>query len=209
MRLKDSFKTEPQPSPVEDSNQTVIAEGGEETQNQVADATGNKTRIEQAEARTEQAETRTEQAKTRAELAETRTEQAETRTEQAKTRTEQAESRTEQAETRTEQAETALETVIHKEGDLRPVTPQRLLATSPGGEIADQKSPLEQLTSRQREILQLIAEGQNTKQIAEILKVSPKTIEYHRLKLMAGLNLHDVPGLVRYAVRAGLISPET
>src|SRR5271154_5937233 len=66
--------------------------------------TGNKTRIEQAEARTEQAETRTEQAKTRAELAETRTEQAETRTELAKTRTEQAETRTEQAETRSEQA---------------------------------------------------------------------------------------------------------
>jgi len=57
--------------------------------------------------------------------------------------------------------------------------------------------PARRVTGRQREILQLIAEGQNTKQIAEILKVSPKTIEYHRMKLMGCLNIHDVPGLVR------------
>ncbi len=75
-------------------------------------------------------------------------------------------------------------------------------------DIASCKSPLEQLTGRQREILQLIAEGQNTKGIAELLQVSPKTIEYHRLKLMAGLNVHDVPGLVRFALRVGLIPQE-
>ncbi len=75
--------------------------------------------------------------------------------------------------------------------------------------IADRKSPLEQLTGRQREILQLIAEGQTTKSIAELLQVSPKTIEYHRIKLMDCLNLHDVPALVRFALRVGLIPPET
>jgi DNA-binding NarL/FixJ family response regulator len=69
-------------------------------------------------------------------------------------------------------------------------------------------SPLEQLTRRQREILQLIAEGQNTKQIADILKVSPKTVEYHRVKLMNCLNVHDIPGLVRFALRTGLIPHE-
>ena len=74
--------------------------------------------------------------------------------------------------------------------------------------IAHRKSPLEELTGRQREILQLIAEGQNTKGIAEILKVSPKTIEYHRMKLMDCLNVHDVPGLVRFALRGGLIPQE-
>jgi len=74
--------------------------------------------------------------------------------------------------------------------------------------IANRKSPLEQLTGRQREILQLIAEGQNTKGIAEILKISPKTIEYHRLKLMDCLNVHDVPGLVRFALRVGLLPQE-
>ena len=166
-------------------------------------------RTERAEARTEQAETRTEQAKVRTEQAETRTEQAEARTEQAKTRTEQAETRTEQAETRTEEAKAALQRVVQKEGNLRTEPSTQLLKKTSANELTDPKSPLEQLTGRQREILQLIAEGQNTKQIAGLLKVSPKTVEYHRMKLMAGLNLHDVPGLVRYALRVGLISSES
>ena len=72
--------------------------------------------------------------------------------------------------------------------------------------IAERKSPLEQLTGRQREILQLIAEGQHTKGIADILNVSPKTVEYHRMNLMNDLNVHDIPGLVRFAMRVGLIS---
>ena len=164
--------------------------------------TGKSTRLAQAEARIERAEARTEQAKTRAELAETRTEQAESRTDLAKTRTEQAESRTEQAEMR-------LQNCIHREVNLRSAISTPLLNSLPTNIIADQKSPLEQLTGRQREILQLIAEGQNTKQIAEILKVSPKTVEYHRLKLMAGLDLHDIPGLVRFALRVGVIPPES
>ena len=71
--------------------------------------------------------------------------------------------------------------------------------------LTQSKSPLDQLTSRQREILQLIAEGQNTKEIAELLKLSPKTVEYHRLKLMETLNLHDIPNLVRFALRMGVI----
>src|SRR5208282_2698038 len=182
---------------------------------QHAGVNGDKTRIEQAEARTaqaetrtEQAETRTEQAKTRAESAETRTEQAETRTELAKTRTEKAEIRTEQAETRTEQAETALQRVVNKEIHLSPTISTQLLKKIPLRAIADRKSPLNELTGRQREILQLIAEGQNTKQIGEILKVSPKTVEYHRMKLMDCLNIHDVPGLVRFALRVGLLPQE-
>ena len=69
-------------------------------------------------------------------------------------------------------------------------------------------SPLEQLTPRQREILQLIAEGKNTKEIASDLDISVKTVESHRLQLMERLNIHDVPGLVRYAVRSGLVSAE-
>ena len=70
------------------------------------------------------------------------------------------------------------------------------------------ESPLEHLTARQREILQLIAEGKNTKEIADTLQISVKTVEAHRLQLMARLNIHDVPGLVRYAVRTGLVSSE-
>lgn len=174
-----------------------------------APAPSIKNRLQQAEARTVQAEARTESAKARTESAETRTEQAETRTEQAKTRTEQAEVRAEKAETRTEQAEAALERSVPAARNFRSGfasrTPPQLSAAAGTARI----HPLEQLTIRQREILQLIAEGQNTKQIAEILKVSPKTVEYHRMKLMAGLNLHDIPGLVRYAMRVGLIPPES
>ena len=66
-------------------------------------------------------------------------------------------------------------------------------------------SPFEQLTSRQREILQMIAEGNNTKEIAFTLDISVKTVEAHRLQLMARLNIHDVPGLVRYAIRNGVV----
>jgi DNA-binding NarL/FixJ family response regulator len=69
-------------------------------------------------------------------------------------------------------------------------------------------SPLEQLTPRQREILQLLAEGKNTKEVAYDLGVSVKTVESHRLQLMERLNIHDIPGLVRYAVRSGLVSAE-
>ena len=100
------------------------------------------------------------------------------------TRIEQAEARTELAETRTEQAEMALQDEIQKEDCLGQVISTRLVKDFPVDGNADRKNPLEQLTSRQREILQLIAEGKNTKQIADILKVSPKTIEYHRMKLM-------------------------
>jgi len=74
--------------------------------------------------------------------------------------------------------------------------------------IGGSVSPLEQLTPRQREILQLLAEGRNTKEIASDLDISVKTVESHRLQLMERLNIHDVPGLVRYAVRSGLVSVE-
>ena len=71
-----------------------------------------------------------------------------------------------------------------------------------------EEGPLEQLTARQREVLQLVAEGKNTKEIAGILDISIKTVEAHRLQLMARLDIHDVPGLVRYAIRSGLVSSE-
>jgi DNA-binding NarL/FixJ family response regulator len=74
--------------------------------------------------------------------------------------------------------------------------------------VGGQLSPLEQLTPRQREILQLIAEGKNTKEIASDLDISFKTVESHRLQLMERLNIHDIAGLVRYAIRSGLVSAE-
>ena len=65
------------------------------------------------------------------------------------------------------------------------------------------------LTPRQREILQLIAESKHTKEIAELLDLSPKTIEFHRAELMNRLRIHDVPGLVRFAMQSGLLPPES
>ncbi len=68
--------------------------------------------------------------------------------------------------------------------------------------------PLSGLTARQREILQLIAEGRSTKEIASDLGVSVKTVETHRAQLMERLDIHDIPGLVRFAIRAGLVSSD-
>lgn len=71
-----------------------------------------------------------------------------------------------------------------------------------------QTNSLDLLTPRQREILQLIAEGKSSKQIAQMLDASVKTIESHRASLMERLDIHDVAGLVRYAIRSGIVSPE-
>jgi DNA-binding NarL/FixJ family response regulator len=69
--------------------------------------------------------------------------------------------------------------------------------------------PLDQLTNRQREILQLIAEGETTKGIALLLKISSKTVEYHRAQLMERLNIFDLAGLVRFAMRTGVVAEGT
>jgi DNA-binding NarL/FixJ family response regulator len=69
-------------------------------------------------------------------------------------------------------------------------------------------SPFIRLTPRQREVLQLIAEGHTTPAIAHKLNVGIKTVETHRAQLMERLNIHDIAGLVRYALRAGLVNTE-
>ena len=67
--------------------------------------------------------------------------------------------------------------------------------------------PEDPLTPREREVLRLVAEGKTTKRIAEILGISFKTADSHRTRLMQKLNIHDTAGLVRYAIRRGLIHP--
>jgi DNA-binding NarL/FixJ family response regulator len=100
----------------------------------------------------------------------------------------------------------ALRAVLRGESYLSPAISQRVIGwvrhTEP------QASSLDQLTSRQREILQLIAEGHSTKSIAALLDLSPKTVDAHRAELMTRLDIHDVAGIVRYAIRMGLVSPE-
>ena len=68
--------------------------------------------------------------------------------------------------------------------------------------------PVEQLTPRQREVLQLVVEGHSTKRIAERLRISVKTVETHRANIMDRLDVHDLASLVRYAIRAGVIGVE-
>lgn len=65
---------------------------------------------------------------------------------------------------------------------------------------------VEQLSFRQREILQNIAEGLNTKQMAALLGISVKTVEAHRLQLMRRVKIDNIPGLVKFAIRTGLVS---
>jgi DNA-binding NarL/FixJ family response regulator len=69
------------------------------------------------------------------------------------------------------------------------------------------QGPLACLSSRQKEILQLIAEGYANKEIAQRLDLSPRTVETHRAELMERLDIRDVPGLVKMALRTGLIKP--
>jgi two-component system response regulator NreC len=67
--------------------------------------------------------------------------------------------------------------------------------------------PRDPLTPREREVLQLIAEGKSTKQVAEVLGITVKTAESHRSRIMSKLEIHEKAGLVRYAIKRGLIQP--
>jgi DNA-binding NarL/FixJ family response regulator len=69
--------------------------------------------------------------------------------------------------------------------------------------------PLAALTPRQREILQLVAEGHTSKDIARSLGLSYRTVETHRNQLMKRLGINDLTGLVRFAVRVGLVAGES
>jgi DNA-binding NarL/FixJ family response regulator len=102
----------------------------------------------------------------------------------------------------------AVERVAGGEVYLSQQIAARMRKQTPLQQLGHVRTPVEQFSSRQREILQLIAEGETTKGIALILKLSPKTVEYHRMQLMQRLNIFDIPGLVRLAVRTGLVSQE-
>jgi DNA-binding NarL/FixJ family response regulator len=72
------------------------------------------------------------------------------------------------------------------------------------GKSPDQPAGAATATPRQREVLELIAAGKNTKEVATIMRISSKTVEAHRIQLMKRLRIHNLPGLVRYAFRTGL-----
>lgn len=101
--------------------------------------------------------------------------------------------------------EQAIETVIRGEVYISPETSRKTLLEYGKG---TKKDLLATLSPRQREVLRLIAEGRTTKQIAQLLEISVKTVETHRAQLMDRLDIRDVASLVRYAITVGLIEIE-
>lgn len=102
----------------------------------------------------------------------------------------------------------ALEAVQRDQVYLSPRVSRGVVSGIVDGRAEDGESSLDALTPRQREILQLIAEGKSTKEIAFVLEVSVKTVETHRAALMERLGIRDIAGLVLYAVRHSLVSVE-
>jgi len=103
---------------------------------------------------------------------------------------------------------TAIESIMRGEIYLSPRIARHLLSDLGEGSRAAEEPSLDALTPRHREVLQMIAEGKSTKAIAFTLKVSVKTVETHRAALMDRLGIHDLAGLVIYAVRHKLVSLE-
>ncbi len=100
--------------------------------------------------------------------------------------------------------ELALKAVTRGDTYLSPSVSKDLVGGLLNGK-APAANPLDVLTPRQRETLQLIAEGKTTKEIASRLNLSIKTVETHRAQLMERLDIHDVAGLVKFAIRVGLV----
>jgi DNA-binding NarL/FixJ family response regulator len=101
----------------------------------------------------------------------------------------------------------AIDAAMRGDSYVSPRVSQHLVNALTGGAAASGSS-LDSLTPRQREILQMIAEGRSTKEIAFTLELSVKTVETHRAALMDRLGIHDVAGLVLYAVRHNLVSAD-
>jgi DNA-binding NarL/FixJ family response regulator len=106
----------------------------------------------------------------------------------------------------TGELELALRTVIRGESWLSPSVSRQVVEGYVQRSSTD--AVPEVLTARQREVLRLVAGGKSTKEIAFFLNLSVKTVETHRAQIMERLGIRDVAGLVRYALRTGLIPPE-
>jgi DNA-binding NarL/FixJ family response regulator len=103
--------------------------------------------------------------------------------------------------------ELAIRSVARGETYLSPPVSKQVIADYVR-RVGSEPDAMGELTPRQREVLQLIAEGYTTREIAYALNISAKTVETHRAELMDRLDIHNIAGLVRYAIRTGLISPD-
>ncbi len=111
----------------------------------------------------------------------------------------------------TSELELAIRSAVKGEAFLSPAVSTKVIGSFVSQLSSAHKSrpsPYEQLTMRQREVLQLLAEGYTAKEIAEKTRLSINTVETHRTNIMNRLNIHDVAGLVRYAISKGIIQPE-
>ena len=81
-------------------------------------------------------------------------------------------------------------------------------AISDGGQMTEHPSPRGRLTAREREVLQLLAEGKSTKEVAIVLHVGVKTVETHRRQMMEKLQMYSLAELTKYAIREGITSVE-
>lgn len=105
----------------------------------------------------------------------------------------------------TDQMPVAIDTVLSGHMYLSERLPRHLIETK----LRERESlqmPIDRLTPREREILQLVAEGNTNRQVAAKLSISVKTVEKHRFNLMEKLNIRDVTGLVRFAINNGVIN---
>lgn len=102
--------------------------------------------------------------------------------------------------------EQAIEAVTRGETYVSPELSRRSLLEY--GKASTDRARLDTLSPRQREILKLVADGLTTKETAGHLNISAKTVETHRAQLMERLNIHDVAGLVRFAIKMGLVDVE-
>lgn len=103
-----------------------------------------------------------------------------------------------------DELERALRSVAAGETYLTPAVSKHVI-TDYMRRVGGETQAADPLTPRQREIVQHIAEGKSTKEIARVLQISTKTVETHRTQLMERLGIHDVAGLVRYALKTGLV----
>jgi DNA-binding NarL/FixJ family response regulator len=104
-----------------------------------------------------------------------------------------------------QELERAIQAVLQGETYLSPVLATRVTLAQAQSQNGEQ-APTEQLTPRQVEVLRMVVQGHSSKEIARVLDVSVKTVDSHRTSLMKQLDIHEVTGLVRYAMRTGLIS---
>ena len=102
---------------------------------------------------------------------------------------------------------TAIQEAIKGRTYVTPMIAGELVQAYQGGTYR-QVEEAQQLTPRQREILQLLVEGRSAKEIASLLNISPRTVEFHKYNLMAKLNLKSVPALIQYAIKHGFTTLE-